>query len=354
LDGGGKGTGAFATVERRHEFVTGLRHRSVTDHAAAWRETVEAIATSPRYGGLRITPQVGLVPLGPDPDSGLFEFGHLGSGSIPTRDDTTKRLVHADDSAIVLVLIPGSTFNMGALSNGEDDGAPNIDPEAEADESPVHEVTLSPYFLAKHECTQAQWRAMTEGSNPSEFRAGETVGGKPLTSRNPVESVSWEECDLWLWRNRMSLPTEAQWECACRAGTGTPWATGGDIEALGNVANIADRYCKDHGGPRTWRYTLEVDDGHAVHAPAGSFGANGFGIHDAHGNVSEWCRDAYRSYAATAVTEPLVEGIGNRVVRGGSWGDVAEGTRSADRSGRAPRARLDTLGVRPARPLDKE
>ncbi len=89
LDGGGKqGDGGYlADVEKRHEFVTTLRKRSVEDHEKEWEETIAAVAASPKYGGLSIPPQLGLVPLGPDPDSGLFEFAHLGSGSIPTRDE---------------------------------------------------------------------------------------------------------------------------------------------------------------------------------------------------------------------------------------------------------------------------
>ena len=86
--------------------------------------------------------------MGPDPDSHLFEFAHLGSGSLPKRDPQSKRLVQGDDAAIVLVLIPGGTFQMGAQQT--DVNKPNYDPQADGDESPVHEVTLSPYFLSKY------------------------------------------------------------------------------------------------------------------------------------------------------------------------------------------------------------
>ena len=129
-----------------------------------------------------ITPQLGLVPLGEDPDSHLFEFAHLGSGSIPTRDEK-GHLVPEEDAAVVLVLIPGGTFQMGAQK--EDKDGPNYDPEAEDDESPVHEVTLSPFFLSKYECTQAEWKAMTGGLDPSRYKAGQTLGDKPLTAEEP-------------------------------------------------------------------------------------------------------------------------------------------------------------------------
>ncbi len=181
--------------------------------------------------------------------------------------------------------------------------APNYDPEAEDDESPVHEVTLSPYFLAKHECTQAAVAAMTEGLDPSTYKAGQTPGDKPLTPRNPVEQVSWEDCDRWLSRNRLVLPTEAQWEYACRAGTDSPGSPGGRSRRWASVANIADKYCKEHGGPPSWQYTDEVDDGHTVHAPVGSFAPNAFGLYDVHGNVYEWCPT---STAPTAQRPPRI------------------------------------------------
>ncbi len=251
----------------------------------------------------------------------------------------------------MLVLIPGGTFQMGAQK--EDEDGPNYDPQAESDESPVHEVTLSPFFLSKYECTQAEWKAMTGGLDPSQHKAGQTIGDKPLTGRNPVEQISWEDCDLWLSRNRLVLPTEAEWEYACRAGTDEPWITGRDVAKLGEVANIADAWLKGHDG-ETFAVTPEVDDGHTVHAPVGSFAPNAFGLHDVHGNVFEWCRDVHSSqaFARGPATDPLVQqGSGSRVFRGGSWFSGAGFARSANRAGYAPGIRSDGLGLRPARPL---
>ncbi len=251
----------------------------------------------------------------------------------------------------MLVLIPGGTFQMGAQKKDKD--GPNYAPEAEDDESPVHEVTLSPFFLSKYECTQAEWKEMTGGLDPSRYKAGQTLGDKPLTGRNPVEQVSWEDCDLWLSRNRLVLPTEAQREYACRAGTDTPWFTGRDVSKLGEVANVADAWLKGHGGA-TFAVTPEVDDGHSVHAPAGSFAPNAFGLFDVHGNVWEWCRDVYspHAYARGPTTDPLVQqGSGFRVLRGGSWINVAGNARSAARDGDDPGDRDNNLGVRPARPV---
>jgi hypothetical protein len=111
----------LANVVRRHDLASTLVQASVERHAAGWSETMKAIEASPKYGGLRIRPQVGLVPLGADPDSGLFEFAHLGSGPVPSRDAATKRLVLPEDGfAVVLVLVPGGTFHKehrGAAAN---------------------------------------------------------------------------------------------------------------------------------------------------------------------------------------------------------------------------------------------
>ncbi|MGE0193458.1 MAG: SUMF1/EgtB/PvdO family nonheme iron enzyme [Planctomycetota bacterium] len=350
LDGGDAQDqgGILADVEARFAFVTTLRQRSLEDHARAWDETIAGIAASSKYGGLRITRQVGLVPLGPDPESGLFEFAHLGSGRVPTRDDTTKQFVPKDDAAIVLVLIPGGSFLMGAQK--KDPQGPNYDPLAEETQEPVHEVSLSPFFLAKHEATQAQWKALTGGLDPSAWKAGMRADLKDCTERNPVEQVSWEDCDLWLSRHRLVLPTEAEWEHACRAGTDTPWITGRDVAALGGVANIADAWLKTHGG-EAFPATMEVNDGYGVHAPVGSFAPNKFGLHDVHGNVWEWCRDAYRLYTADAVTDPVVQGKGGRVNRGGGWPNVARYACSARRARSDPGSRIYSIGVRPASTL---
>ncbi len=316
---------------------------------------IESIAASAKYEGLRITPQLGLVPLGTDPESGLYEFSHLGSGTLPTRDPKTKRLVHAEDSAIVLVLVPGGTFDMGAQK--EDPEGQNFDPGVGGfTESPVHEVTLSPFFLAKHECTQAQWKAMTGGLDPSRYKAGATMSDRLLTGRNPVEQVSWEESELWLDRNKLWLPTEAQWEYACRAGTSTPWFTGRAVAALSTAANVADAWLAEHGGER-FTATLEVADGHGTHAPVGSYAANAFGLHDLHGNVLEWCHDAYLrwAYAPGRPIDPVVLlGERTRVGRGGSWALPAIHARSACRHKVDPGYRNSDHGVRASRPVTSD
>ena len=350
------GEGLLAEISRRHDFVLSVKRKTLDEPAAAWAQTITAIADknqNPIYNGLKITPQLGLIPIGQDPASRLFEFAHLGSGSIPTRDPATGRLILSEDSAIVLVLIPPTTFLAGAQRI--DPAGPNYDPNAQADEAPVHEVRLSPFFLSKFECTQAQWQTLTRGENPSQYRAGQVAYGRPLTLRNPVEQVSWEECEQWAGRYGLVLPTEAQWEGACRAGTNRPWGARGDVRALSPVANIADLYLATHGGPANWKVTREVNDGYYAHAPVGSFAPNAFGMHDMMGNVYEWCWDVYAPYASEPQTDPMgppqqMPGA-IHVGRGGSWSDSAEGARSSPRTRDASGTRNDSLGFRPARPV---
>jgi len=337
---------ARSKIAERREVARTLKTRSIEKHRAAWADTVKAIAASPKYHGLQLVPQLGLVPLGSDPNSKLFEFALVGTGVIPKRDPSTKQLLLTDDFAFVFVLLAGGTFKMGAQK--ADVNAPNYDPQAVSDESPVHEVTLSPYFLSKYECTQAQWEKLT-GERPSGYGPGFEFGGQKVTLRNPVEQVSWEDGARWLSRYSLALPTEAQWEHACRAGTDTPWFTGRDVKALEKGANLADAFCKANGAPATWRFTEEINDGFGLHAPVGSLASNAFGLHDVHGNVWEWCRDAHRGYPSEAAIDPVAQGAGDRVPRGGSWGHVAAYARAAFRYPTAPSFRNYDLGVRPAR-----
>src|SRR5262249_43552536 len=155
----------------------------------------------------------------------------------------------------------------------------NADPDCVADESPVTEVSLNPYFLSKYEMTQGQWLHFA-GSNPSYWYAGFRLGGKAVTLRNPVEQVSAKDCTNVLSRLGIELPTEAQWEYGARAGTDTPWWTGSERTSLQGAANLADQFCKTHSGAAGWSYEEWLDDGYTSHAPVGTYRANSFGLHD--------------------------------------------------------------------------
>ncbi len=157
-------------VRKRLEFARTIEERSISgpEPAAKWSEALASIrdpVRCPLYEGLEMTPQLGLVPLGPDRDSGLWEFGHLQTGEPAVRGPDGK-LVLTEDTGLVFVLLPGGRFQVGSQS--QDAHGPNYDPLATGHEGPVHAVRLSPFFLSKYEMTQGQWQRFT-GRNPSVY-----------------------------------------------------------------------------------------------------------------------------------------------------------------------------------------
>jgi formylglycine-generating enzyme required for sulfatase activity len=216
---------------------------------------------------------------------------------------------------LTLMPIAAGTFTMG-------------DESGDADEKPLTRVTLTqPFWFGKTEVTQREWQAVMDG-NPSNFQ-GENL---------PVEKVSWDEamefCQKLTARERAAdrmpegyaytLPTEAQWEYACRAGTAGDYA--------GNLADMA--WCSENSGKTT-------------HA-GGAKRANAWGLHDMHGNVWEWCADWYADkLPGGAVRDPTGAASGSdRVNRGGGWVDAAVHYRSANRGRDSPGVRFNDLGFR--------
>jgi formylglycine-generating enzyme required for sulfatase activity len=191
-------------------------------------------------------------------------------------------------------------------------------------EKPAHDVTLSaPYYLGKFEITQEQYQQIM-GNNPSHFRRRDL----------PVEQVSWENAQEFCKKvsektgSVVRLPTEAEWERACRAGTKTTYYTG-DAETDLDRAGWHNRNSK-----------------FATH-PVGQKTPNAWGVHDMHGNVWEWCGDWYGEYVKGAQRDPTGAGEGNsRVLRGGSWGIYPWFCRSANRVWITPDARHDDSGFR--------
>ena len=343
-------------MEERLAFARTVRARSIDEHRAAWDAARAAIAASPRYGGLRLAPQLGLVPIGADPTTGLWEFAHIQSGAIAARG-SGDALARSEEMGIVLVLIPGGSFRMGARPPSEEHplGSANVDPRARPSEAPVHEVSLAPFFLSKYEMTQAQWQRFT-GDNPSSHTPGMRTGGRLLSALHPVEMIRWHEAAEVAAHLDLTLPTEAQWEYAMRAGTSSVYPSGDEESSLRGTLNIADAYCSEHGGPGSWQYELWLDDGHVVHAPVGSYRGNGFGLHDMAGNVWEWCLDRYGSYEL-----PVAEHSGERqapadaphVFRGGGFRANGVHARSADRYSLYTHGyRGYDVGMRPARRID--
>jgi formylglycine-generating enzyme required for sulfatase activity len=341
----------IASVVRRLELARAIEDLTLVKPAAAWKAAIAAIAnpeTDPDYGGMRMVPILGLVPIGRDPRSHLWEFAHVLSGTPPARD-AAGNLVITDESSIVLVLIPGGTFMMGARAPEEgEDWEQNVDPQARKLEGPVHAVSLDPFLISKFEMTQRQWRSTT-GWNPSQANPDRHWDGsyRP-TFRNPVEAASLRDCEETLWRLGLVLPTEAQWERAARGGTTTPWWAGQTTADFPNTENLADLTLKEAGGQP---YDQERRDGWIGSAPVGSFAPNPFGLHDVIGNVSEWCGDRTDFYDAPVLPADGLrcrETLDLRVVRGGSFATPAALARSAYRYGIFAETRSGSIGVRPA------
>jgi formylglycine-generating enzyme required for sulfatase activity len=352
--------GLLANVRKRLAFAESVERETIGKYENEWADAIRSIASvaeCPQYAGLRIRPQLGLIPIAKNPSSGLWEFAHLETATatdpVPKRGADGKLIV-TESMGLVFVLLPGGMFRMGAVKPDEDTPptGPNVDPDAIETEAPVNDVTLDAFFMSKYEMTQAQWLRLV-GKNPSCYAPGERFGDKVVNLLNPVEQVSWEDCDLWLGRLGLVLPTEAQWEYAARGGTTTPRWTGIGKDGLAKAANLADAFCRQHGGRATWTYE-SWDDGFTAHAPAGSFAANPFGLHDVLGNVLEWCRDRFGGYH-----HPVDPGDGlrrnatarNRVLRGGGYFNDASIARSAFRFNYPPEIRDNYIGVRPARSI---
>ena len=245
-------------------------------------------------------------------------------------EEETKKFTEIDCNGVKLELvkIPAGTFMMGSPKN--ELGRYN--------DEKLHQVTLSKdYWLGKYQVTQAQWRAIM-GNNPSCFKS----------AKRPVENVSWDDaksfCDKLNERYagnlpqgyKFDLPTEAQWEYACRAGTTT---------ALNNGTNLTDEkyHCSNLAEVAWYYYQNEKSKTH----PVGQKRPNNAGLYDMHGNVWEWCRDWYGNYREGAVTDPVGPRTGSyRVFRGGSWCDNAKNCRSAYRSIWVPCNLFKYLGFR--------
>lgn len=347
-------------VQRRLEWSKACRARTLEDAEAMsrWAQATASIRDECLpYAGLELAPQLGLVPIGRDFDSGLWEFAHLQTGA-PAQRGPDGKLILTEDTGLVLILIPGATYWMGAQSS--DARGRNYDPLATSQQSPVVAVPLAPFFLSKYEMTQGQWIRCT-GSNPS--RDNPRIYSKRYNARGaladlvqPVADVDWIRCDELMRRLDLVLPTEAQWEYAARAGMGTCWWTGDDPRSLAGAANLADRYAEENGAEifptEDW-----LDDGNTAAARVGSYRANAFGLHDVIGNVEEWCRDGFSDYELSCEPldgERIVPNPRTRLLRGGDFLDKSDLARSAFREMGLPYFRNVTIGVRPARKITSQ
>jgi serine/threonine protein kinase len=236
-----------------------------------------------------------------------------------------------------MIRLPGGTFTMGS---------PKDEPRRGDDEGPQREVTLSgPFFMSATEVTELQYHKLV-GSSPSQkAKNSRTPAEMPVDSVNYGEAVEFckklTEREIkrrkgWEYR----LPTEAEWEYACRAGTNTPYWSGTGLVPDKHAVYTADKDDPLPDGAKDPRVPI-------IPGKAGGTEANPFGLHDMHGNVAEWVWDWYAPYTADAVKNPTGPADGDfRIARGGSWDMGSAGLRSAARMKLIPSARISSVGFR--------
>jgi formylglycine-generating enzyme required for sulfatase activity len=240
---------------------------------------------------------------------------------------------HEPVTGMAFVRVPGGCFEMGSPA-----GEAGRDP----DESPLHQVCVDGFWMGRTEVTNAQYRQFKSNHVSNDHR-----GFSLSADDQPVVYISWNEAKAfakWLsgqnkGRYRFRLPTEAEWEYACRAETRTARFWGDDPDKACEYANVADLTAK-----REWSYweVNNCDDGYAVTAPVGSFKPNAFGIYDMLGNVFEWSEDIYSkdAYRNHQRNNPIFTGGGSyRVIRGACWYSWPAGVRCAGRSDHPPAGR---------------
>ena len=262
-----------------------------------------------------------------------------------------------------LVGIPAGKFWMGSPD----------DEEGRFRNELLHEVTITqPFYLGVHEVTVGEFRQFVEATHYQTHAETDGLGAKgwnaekktvdsgtqytwknpgyPQTDKHPVVLVDWNDAKAFCdWLSKLEsrayrLPTEAEWEYTCRAGTNTRYHSGDDADAVATVGNISDLSTLKLFP--TWK-TLKVSDGNVFPAPVGSYQPNAFGLHDMHGNADEWCEDWYWEYDLRDTTDPKGPFISSKkVARGGSWVDLPEQCRSASRDMFGPGERGISLGFR--------
>ena len=260
-----------------------------------------------------------------------------GANSNPTggaRPSSPKPVV-TNRAGVELVWVPPGSFMMGS-NNGSDD------------EKPVHQLTIREgFYLGRYEVTQGQWQAVM-GNNPSKFK-GENL---------PVERVSWIDVQNFIQKLNAQndgfiyrLPSEAEWEYACRAGTTGDYT--GNLDTMAWYGNNSGRQYLDAAEilrTDSSNYFKRITDNGGQTHPVGQKQPNAFGLYDMHGNVWEWCQDYWHDNYNGAPTDGSAWLSGGdssrRVLRGGAWNDCANTLRSAYRYGNPPVSRFNRFGFR--------
>lgn len=280
---------------------------------------------------------------------------HKIANTIKTQYFTEPLEGLGDALALDMVLVSAGRFVMGS---------PDDEPGRRESEGPQHEVTLPSFFMGRYPVTQAQWRAVAAlekakielDPDPSNFKGANL----------PVEQVSWYEavefCERLKKRTKRPyrLPSEAEWEYACRAGTTTPFAFGRTLTP--EVATYDNRRRYDGSATYDGSLTYSSPDEDSSYlrktTPTDHFGiANAFGLCDMHGNVLEWCTDHWHGNYEDAPTDGSAwlsaDESSNRLLRGGSWSDLLRICRSAPRLDFKPDVRDNDIGFRVCCPVPR-
>ncbi len=251
------------------------------------------------------------------------EYGEAKNAGCPKKAEQVPPPAPATD--IQMISIPGGTFMMGS---------PASEVDRESNER-QHEVTVSGFKMSKYEVTFAKYDRFCEATNrekPSDEGWGRGT--------RPVINVSWDDATAYAAWAGCRLPTEAEWEYACRAGTTTPFSTGDNLTTA--QANYDGNYPYNNNSKGIYKEKT---------MPVGSYPPNAYGLYDMHGNVWEWCSDSYGYYPSAAQRNPKGATSGaSRVFRGGSWYDYALNCRSAYRDSDTPGARNRNVGFRVVSP----
>ena len=290
----------------------------------------------------------------------------------PREPDGQKQITNS--IGMKLTLVPSGEFMMGSKESAEETATffkrtygAILTADCFADEHPQRRVRITkPFYLGTYHVTRGQFRQFVaatayktdaeKGENPGAYgwdpdkkKVGfnaEYSWRNPSfeqTDEHPVVNVSWNDAVAfckWLSKKEgktYRLPTETEWEYACRAGTTTRYYSGDDPETLAKVGNVGDAAA--NAKLPDWDWMIKANDGYVFTAPVGKFKPNAFGLYDMHGNASQWCADWYGAdyYAASPVDDPAGPASGNdRVLRGGGWGGRPFNTRSATRDANAP------------------
>jgi sulfatase modifying factor 1 len=297
---------------------------------------------------------------------------------VSPRTDQTR----INSIGIKLALVPAGELMMGStidISLPKHDEARHRISITQSFFIGVYEVTLGEfeefYRAANYETRwQAQGTMAAIGLMPKAGKMTDDISGQYLpwswghpaqTARHPVVEVSWNDATAfceWLSHKELKkyrLPTEAEWEYACRGGTASRFANGDEFERLVEVGNVADRMYREQyvnndghiptkGDVPAFR-VIAASDGFPFSAPVGQFNPNQFGLYDMHGNAAEWCADWYDSeyYLKSPLRDPPGPATGTlKVIRGGSWGASVRKCRSGHRDCRDPAARSCSVGFR--------